>query len=76
MDKVVSISMTHVIGGVGIARVGDMVICPPGRGASAAVEGVATYVIGERIDTLHGHKTACARSPISALTTTATHGPP
>lgn len=38
--KVVSASMRHTIHGVGIARVGDMVICPmPGHGANPIVEG-------------------------------------
>lgn len=66
--KVVSASMTHTIHGVGIARVGDMVICPmPGHGANPIVEGVATYLIGERMVALQGHKTACGCSLISTL---------
>jgi uncharacterized Zn-binding protein involved in type VI secretion len=72
--KVISASTTHLIGGIGIARVGDKVICPiSGHGVNAIVEGAATCLIGGRMVALHGHHSACGCSLISSLVT-ATHG--
>ena len=72
--KVISASTTHLIGGIGIARVGDEVTCPiSGHGVNAIVEGAATYLIGGRMVALHGHRSACGCMLISSLAT-ATHG--
>ncbi|MDK6079997.1 PAAR domain-containing protein [Massilia varians] len=72
--KVVSASSTHLIDGIGIARVGDMITCPQnGHGINSIVEGAATYLIGERMVALHGHRCACGCSLISSLVT-ATYG--
>jgi uncharacterized Zn-binding protein involved in type VI secretion len=66
--------MTHTISGIGIARVGDSVVCPiPGHGANPIVEGAPTFLIGGRMVALHGHHSACGCSLISTLVT-ATHG--
>jgi uncharacterized Zn-binding protein involved in type VI secretion len=72
--KVISASTTHLIGGIGIARIGDMVACPiSGHGVNAIVEGTATYLIGERRVALHGHHCACGCTLVSSLLT-ATYG--
>lgn len=72
--KVVTASATHLIRGIGIARVGDMITCPiPGHGVNTIVEGSATYLIGGRMVALHGHRCACSCTLISSLET-ATHG--
>jgi uncharacterized Zn-binding protein involved in type VI secretion len=72
--KVVTASLTHTISGIGIARVGDSVLCPvPGHGANPIVEGAPTFLIGGRMVALHGHHSACGCSLISTLVT-ATHG--
>jgi uncharacterized Zn-binding protein involved in type VI secretion len=72
--KVISASATHLIGGVGIARQGDQVLCPiSGHGLNDIVEGAATYLIGGRMVALHGHRSACGCTLISSLIT-ATHG--
>lgn len=72
--KVITASLTHSIAGIGIARVGDTVLCPiPGHGANPIVEGVPTYLIGGRRVALHGHRSACGCTLISTLVT-ATHG--
>ncbi|MYM97410.1 PAAR domain-containing protein [Duganella vulcania] len=72
--KVITASPAHRIGGIGIARVGDMVTCPlPGHGVNAIVEGAATYLISGRMVALHGHRGACGCSLIASLVS-ATHG--
>lgn len=72
--KVVSASVTHTIAGIGIARVGDKVMCPlPGHGVNVIVEGAPTFLIGGRMVALHGHRGACGCTLISTLAT-ATHG--
>lgn len=72
--KVVSASNTHFIGGIGIARVGDMVLCPiGGHGVNPIIEGAPTYVIGGRMVALHGHRSACGCTLISSVAA-ATHG--
>lgn len=69
--KVVTASTTHSIDGIGIARVGDIITCPlPGHGANTIVEGAPTYLIGERMVALHGHRCACGCTLISSLVTT------
>lgn len=68
--KVISASSTHLIGGIGIARVGDKVTCPiTGHGINSIVEGAATYLIGGRMVALHGHRCACGCSLIASLIT-------
>lgn len=68
--KVISASLTHLIDGVGIARVGDQVACPmPGHGINPIVEGAPTYLIGGRMVALQGHHSACGCILISSLTT-------
>ena len=72
--KVISASSTHVLGGIGIARVGDRVACPlPGHGVNPIVEGTPSFLIGERMVALHGHRSACGCTLISTLSC-ATHG--
>lgn len=72
--KVISASAAHTVGGLGIARVGDSVLCPlPGHGVNVIVEGCATYLIGQRMVALHGHHCACGCTLISSLVT-ATYG--
>jgi uncharacterized Zn-binding protein involved in type VI secretion len=72
--KVISASTTHVINGVGIARVGDQVACPmPGHGINPIVEGMPTYLIGGRMVALQGHHSACGCTLLSSLWT-ATYG--
>ena len=72
--KVISASTTHLIGGLGIARVGDKITCPiSGHGINVIVEGIATYLIGGRMVALHDHRCACGCSLISSLLT-ATYG--
>lgn len=72
--KVISASTTHLIDGIGIARVGDQVACPvPGHGINPIVEGAPTYVIGGRMVALQGHHSACGCTLIASLMT-ATHG--
>lgn len=72
--KVVTASNTHSIGGVGIARMGDMVVCPMvGHGVNPIIEGSPTYLIGGRMVALQGHCSACGCTLISTLVT-ATYG--
>ena len=72
--KVISASTTHVIDGIGIARVGDQVACPmPGHGINPIVEGAPTYLIGGRMVALQGHHSACGCTLIASLMT-ANHG--
>jgi uncharacterized Zn-binding protein involved in type VI secretion len=72
--KVVSASVTHTIGGLGIARVGDSVACPiAGHGVNPIVEGAPTFPIDGRMVALQGHHSACGCVLISSLVT-ATHG--
>lgn len=72
--KVISASTTHVIDGIGIARVGDQVACPlPGHGINPIIEGAPTYLIGGRMVALQGHHSACGCTLIASLMT-ATHG--
>lgn len=71
---VISASNTHLIDGIGIARVGDRVTCPmPGHGINPIVEGAPTYLIGGRMVALQGHHCACGCTLISSLIT-ATYG--
>lgn len=68
--KVITASMTHLINGLGIARVGDSVVCPiAGHGINPIVEGMPTYLIGGRMVALHGHHSACGCTLIASLTT-------
>ena len=72
--RVISASATHIISGIGIARVGDSVACPiAGHGINPIVEGAPTFVIGGRMVALQGHHSACGYVLISTLPT-ATHG--
>lgn len=72
--RVVSASPTHSISGIGIARLGDKVVCPmPGHGVNIIIEGAPTYLIGGRMVALHGHKCACGCTLISSMAT-ATYG--
>ncbi|MBQ5946158.1 PAAR domain-containing protein [Massilia sp. ST3] len=72
--KVISASTTHLIDGIGIARLGDMITCPiPGHGINTIVEGAATYLVGERKVALHGHHCACGCVLIASVVT-ATYG--
>lgn len=72
--KVISASVTHTIGGLGIARVGDSVACPvAGHGVNPIVEGAPTFLIDGRMVALQGHHSACGCMLISSLAT-ATHG--
>lgn len=69
---VITASMTHTIGGIGIARLGDRLVCPI-HGVNMIVEGAPTYLIGGRMVALHGHHGACGCTLIASLNT-ATHG--
>jgi uncharacterized Zn-binding protein involved in type VI secretion len=72
--KVITASSTHSIGGIGIARMGDNLVCPiTGHGVNAIVEGSESYIIGGRMVALHGHRGACGCTLISSLLT-ATYG--
>ncbi len=72
--SVISASSTHLVGGLGIARIGDKVACPrPGHGVNVIIEGAPTYLIGGRMVALQGHHCACGCTLISTLVTT-THG--
>lgn len=70
--SVITASMTHTIGGIGIARMGDQLVCPM-HGVNMIVEGTANYLIGGRMVALHGHRGACGCTLIASLVT-ATHG--
>jgi uncharacterized Zn-binding protein involved in type VI secretion len=71
---VITASMTHTIDGIGIARVGDSLVCPiPGHGKNVIVEGAQNYLIGGRMVALHGHRGACGCTLIASVVT-ATHG--
>lgn len=69
---VMSASMTHTIGGIGIARMGDELVCPM-HGLNMIVEGAPNFLVGGRMVALHGHHGACGCSLIASLIT-ATHG--
>jgi uncharacterized Zn-binding protein involved in type VI secretion len=69
---VITASATHTIGGIGIARMGDQLVCPM-HGVNVIVEGAANYLIGGRMVALHGHLGACGCTLIASVTT-ATHG--
>ncbi len=62
---VISGDATRTIGGMSIARLGDMVNCPllyPNKkphGVNAIIEGESTYLVKGIPVALHGHKTAC-----------------
>lgn len=72
--RVISASATHLIQGVGIARMGDQVMFPvSGHGVNPIVKGAATYLIGGRMVALQGHRSACGCTLISTLVTV-THG--
>ncbi|MFS2025514.1 PAAR domain-containing protein [Massilia sp. GER05] len=72
--KVISASTTHIISGIGIARVGDSVSCPIlGHGINPIIEGAPTFLIGDRMVALQGHHSACGCTLISSLLA-ATHG--
>jgi uncharacterized Zn-binding protein involved in type VI secretion len=72
--KVISASLTHSIDGIGIARVGDKIMCPiTGHGVNPIIEGSATYLIGGRMVALHGNRSLCGCTLISTLVT-ATYG--
>lgn len=67
---VISASRTHLIDGIGIARVGDRITCPlPGHGINSIIEGATTYLIGGRMVALHGHRCMCGCTLISSLST-------
>ena len=70
--KVITASVTHTVGGIGIARVGDQILCPA-HGPNVIVEGAPTYLVGGRMVALHGHLGACGCTLISSLVS-ATHG--
>ncbi len=68
--RVISASPTHVISGIGIARVGDSVACPiQGHGVNPIVEGASGFMIGGRMVALHGHHSACGCTLIASLST-------
>jgi len=68
--KVITASTTHLVGGIGIARVGDKVMCPlSGHGLNTILEGTTTYLVGGRMAALHGHRSACGCTLISSLVT-------
>ena len=68
--KVIYASNTHLIKGIGIARVGDKITCPiTGHGINSIMEGASTYLIGGRMVALHGHRCACGCTLISSLKT-------
>ncbi|MCI1004276.1 PAAR domain-containing protein [Herbaspirillum sp. C7C8] len=68
--KVISASRTHTLHGIGIARVGDLVSCPKeGHGTNPIIEGAPTWLIGDRMVALQGHRAACGCSLISSLAT-------
>lgn len=72
--QIVTAAVTHTIGGLGIARVGDKILCPiPGHGVNVIVEGAPNYLIGGRMVALQGHHGACGCILISSLVS-ATHG--
>lgn len=72
--RIVTASVTHTIGGIGIARLGDKVFCPiPGHGVNVIVEGATNYLIDGRMVALQGHHGACGCILISSLVS-ATHG--
>ncbi|WP_082814762.1 PAAR domain-containing protein [Collimonas fungivorans] len=67
---VISASSIHLIHGLGIARVGDMVTCPmPGHGINPIIEGSPTFTIDGRQVALHGHHSACGCALISSIPT-------
>jgi uncharacterized Zn-binding protein involved in type VI secretion len=69
---VISASTTHTIDGIGIARMGDELVCPM-HGVNIIVEGAPNYLIGGRMVALHGHRGACGCTLIAGLAT-ATYG--
>jgi uncharacterized Zn-binding protein involved in type VI secretion len=72
--KVITASTTHTILDIGIARMGDKLICPlPGHGVNLIAQGAPNFLIGGRMVALHGHRGACGCTLISSLMT-ATYG--
>lgn len=72
--KVITASVTHSISGIGIACVGDKILCPiPGHGVNLIIDGAVTFLIGGRMVALHGHHGACGCTLISSLIS-ATYG--
>jgi uncharacterized Zn-binding protein involved in type VI secretion len=68
--KVISASPTHTLHGIGIARVGDLVSCPrKGTAPIRSSRGAPTWLIGDRMVALQGHRAACGCSLISSLAT-------
>ncbi|WP_392553408.1 PAAR domain-containing protein [Orbus wheelerorum] len=66
--KVISASTTIIVFNKGVARVGDMVICPvQGHGVNPIVEGDVLFTDKGKAVAFHGHKTACGCTLLSSL---------
>ena len=72
--SVITASMPPMVCVIGIARMGDKLVCPmPGHGVNMIVEGAPNYIIGGRMVALDGHRGACGCILIASLCT-AMHG--
>ncbi|TEA26262.1 PAAR domain-containing protein [Candidatus Schmidhempelia bombi] len=66
--KVISASTKITVFDKGVARVGDMVLCPIiGHGVNPIIEGDVQFTDEGRHIAFHGHKTACGCALISSL---------
>lgn len=64
---VASASMASDSGGVPIARIGDIVVCPiPGHTPSMIVSGDATMIVDGRPVARHGDLTSCGATLIAS----------
>jgi uncharacterized Zn-binding protein involved in type VI secretion len=67
--KVVSVSAHHVtVGGIAIARVGDLCVCPiSGHQMCAIAEGSSRHLIDGIPVAYDGHKTSCGATLIATV---------
>jgi uncharacterized Zn-binding protein involved in type VI secretion len=72
---VISASLFSDIGGKGIARIGDNVVCPRCRGTFPITTGQPDMIIDGQPAAAHGDKTACGATLLATqFTTTLDHG--
>jgi uncharacterized Zn-binding protein involved in type VI secretion len=64
---VIQVATVTTVGGVRIARIGDMVSCPKCNGIYTIVEGEPTSCDDGIPIALHGHKTSCGASLITSV---------
>jgi uncharacterized Zn-binding protein involved in type VI secretion len=69
--KVISVAATHfTVGGIAVARVGDLCICPiKGHEVCTVAEGSSVHAIDGVPVAYDGHKTSCGATLISTIAT-------